>query len=38
MSDLIMYTAILKDDAQLIKDTKIGQGSKVMLMGGSKVC
>ncbi|CAO0794246.1 unnamed protein product [Mucor circinelloides] len=33
---LIVKGAILKDDAQLIKDTKIGQGSKVMLMGGSK--
>lgn len=38
MSNLIMYTAILKEDTQLIKDTKIGQGSKIMLMGGSKVC
>ncbi|GAN08470.1 hypothetical protein MAM1_0206c07982 [Mucor ambiguus] len=33
---LIFKGAILKEDTQLIKDTKIGQGSKIMLMGGSK--
>ncbi|KAL9551330.1 hypothetical protein MBANPS3_004309 [Mucor bainieri] len=34
---LIVKGAILKQDTQLIRDTKIGQGSKIMLMGGSKV-
>ncbi|KAK4510293.1 uncharacterized protein ATC70_004723 [Mucor velutinosus] len=33
---LIVKGAILKNDTQLIKDTKVGQGAKIMLMGGSK--